>query len=618
MNEILYDSKSELDKFPFGAVATGVPLRFGLRVKSGLKLESLSLILQSDENGDETELRLSPVWTEGGYTRYEGGLASPLPGLYWYHFSALAGGEERTIEKTSDGAAFTAEAPRPWQLTVFSPHYTTPDWIKGGAFYHIFVDRFKSSGRRVEKEGAVLREDWGGLPVYLPDEKGEIKNNDFFGGDLPGVIEKLPYLRELGISCIYLSPIFEAASNHKYDTGDYMKIDPAFGTEADFIVLCEQAAAQGIRVILDGVFNHTGSDSLYFNREGRYDGPGAYNSQTSEYYKWYSFTDWPDKYEAWWGINTLPSLKKNSLEYSFFINGEGGALQKWQRLGASGWRLDVADELSDSFLEALRQRVKTEDSKALVIGEVWEDASNKVAYGYRRHYFEGGQLDGVMNYPFKEAVIAYAHTGQAEFLRDTVEEICENYPKQALDCLMNILGTHDTPRILTALSAKGFATREERAHFALSPQERVRAKTRLRLASLLQFTLPGVPCLYYGDEAGMEGFEDPFNRRCFPWGNEDTALQDWYKRLLAARNSIPAFAGGAYRGLKAENGVFLFSRTSQGSKVLILTNLGGEEFVLPMGAGYNVCLSLNCEENKNSLRVFHEGCAIITIGDGSI
>lgn len=614
MNEILYDSKSELDKFPFGAAAAGVPLRFGLRVKSERELEGLSLILQNDEDGSKTELRLSPVWTEGGYTRYEGGLTSPPPGLYWYHFSALEDGEEKTIEKTANGAAFAKGKPRPWQLTVFSAHYTTPDWIKGGAFYHIFVDRFKSSGRRVEKEGAVLREDWGGLPVYLPDEKGEIKNNDFFGGDLPGIIEKLPYLHELGVSCIYLSPVFEAASNHKYDTGDYLKIDPAFGTEVDFIALCEQAAALGIKIILDGVFNHTGSDSIYFNREERYDSLGAYNSQASKYYKWYSFTDWPDKYEAWWGIYTLPGIKKTSLEYSFFINGEGGVLQKWQRLGVSGWRLDVADELSDSFLEALRQRVKAEDSEALIIGEVWEDASNKAAYGYRRHYFEGRQLDSVMNYPFKEAIIAYVHSGSAEMLRNTVEEICENYPKQALDCLMNILGTHDTPRILTALSGKGFATREERAHFSLSPQEREQAKSRLRLASLLQFTLPGVPCLYYGDEAGMEGFEDPFNRRCYPWGNEDEELRDWYKSLLAARNSIPAFAGGTYRSLKAEDGVFLFSRTGQGSKVLILTNLGGKDFVLPMDVGYRLCLSVNCEQNGNSLRVFHEGCAIIELG----
>ena len=613
MNEILYDSKSELDKFPFGAVPEGVPLRFGLRIKSELEPEGVSLILQNDEDGTKKELRLSPVWTEGGYTRYECGLTAPPPGLYWYRFSARVNGEEKTIEKTPEGAAFAEEAPRPWQLTVFSPHYTTPDWIKGGAFYHIFVDRFKSSGRRVEKEGAVLRDDWGGLPVYLADEKGEIKNNDFFGGDLPGIIEKLPYLRELGVSCIYLSPVFEAASNHKYDTGDYRKIDPAFGDEMDFTALCEQAAALGIKIILDGVFNHTGSDSIYFNREGNYNSSGAYNSKDSDFYKWYSFIDWPDKYEAWWGINTLPSIKKNSLEYSFFINGEGGVLQKWQRLGVSGWRLDVADELSDGFLEALRQRVKAEDSEALIIGEVWEDASNKTAYGYRRHYFEGGQLDSVMNYPFKEAIIAYVHTGRAEPLRDTVEEICENYPKQALDCLMNILGTHDTPRILTALSGKGFATREERAHFSLSAEEYRQAKSKLRVASLLQFTLPGVPCIYYGDEAGVEGFEDPFNRRCYPWGTEDMELRDWYKRLLATRNSISAFAEGAYRTLKAEKGVFLFSRTSHGSKVMILTNLGGEDFVLPMDAGYSLRLAVNCEEHENSLRVFHEGCAIINV-----
>lgn len=615
MDDILFDSRSELDKLPFGAIKAGETARFGIRTAEALKITEVTLVVLNDRDGETTEYELSQVWQEHGYLRFEGCVDFEEKGLFWYHFEVVADGEIRTIEKTADGAQFTEYAPRSWQLCVYASDYTTPDWIMGGAFYHIFVDRFKKVGERQIKTGAVLRNDWGALPYYKPDETGEIKNNDFFGGNLDGVIEKLPYLHELGITCVYLSPIFEAASNHKYDTADYSKIDPSFGDEAVFTQLCTEAEKLGIRIICDGVFNHTGSDSLYFNRSKNYGERGAYNDKNSPYYNWYSFSEWPDKYDAWWGIKTLPQIRKDCPGFRSFITGENGILQKWMSLGAFGWRLDVADELSGNFLRELRKTVKENNPEALIVGEVWEDASNKIAYGNRRHYFEGEELDSVMNYPFKEAIISFIKTRRAEELSEAVEAICENYPKPALDCLMNILGTHDTERILTVLGGRNYETRDEKAQAVLSHEERRHAKSLLRLASTLQFTLPGVPCIYYGDEAGLEGYEDPFNRRCYPWGSEDKELIEWYTRLLQARKSSLAFAGGSYRTLRAENGVFAFTRSHSCHKVLTLVNMGHEEVLFELSEKDKVLIQSNCEQNNNSLRVFSEGCVIVEMGE---
>jgi len=611
MDDILFDSRSELDKLPFGAVAEGTNVRLGIRFAEALKVTEVRLAEIIDADGQRREFELSQVWTEHGYSRFEGSVCFETKGLHWYFFKTVADGAERVVERKASGAGFTDKEPVSWQQSVFSFDYTTPEWIMRGAFYHIFVDRFNKSGFRPSKPGSVLRDDWGGVPNFRPDENGEIRNNDFFGGNLDGVIEKLPYLSELGITCIYLSPVFEAASNHKYDTADYLKIDPAFGDETVFAELCSKAGKLGIRVICDGVFNHTGSDSVYFNREGNYGENGAYRDKESKYYKWYNFIEWPDKYDSWWGVKTLPQIKKECLSFRSFINGDNGVLEKWLYLGAAGWRLDVADELSEGFLRELRKTVKGVNPEALIVGEVWEDASSKISYGSRRHYFEGEELDSVMNYPLKDAIIGYIKTGRAEDLCGTVEALCENYPKPALDCLMNILGTHDTERILTVLSGKSFISREERASAELSEAERTNAKTLLRAASLLQFTLPGVPSIYYGDEAGLEGYEDPFNRRCYPWGSEDTELIEWYKKLLAARKSCVAFAGGDYRTLRAENGVYVFTRYKNSEKAIIAVNWGAEAFSFELSSLDKVLIANNCEQNENGLRVFHEGCAII-------
>ncbi|NLV87237.1 MAG: glycoside hydrolase family 13 protein [Clostridiales bacterium] len=611
MSKVLYNSRSELDKLPFGAVANDEKIRFGIRVCNSCDAQAVSLVFQRDENGEEIRFDLKPVWQYKGYTRFEESLSLKTPDLYWYHFELVCSGETRLIGKTKDGAGFLSSSPEKFQLSVYDKDYKTPQWIKGGLFYHIFVDRFRKKGDSPLKPTAVMRDDWGGVPHFLPDKNGEILNNDFFGGNLEGIIEKLPYFQKLGVSCLYLSPIFEAASNHKYDTGDYMKIDPSFGNDDTLRKLCSEAKKYGIRVILDGVFNHTGSDSRYFNRNGSYGELGAYQSKDSKYYDWYSFTEFPDKYESWWGIKTLPQVREENPSFLNYICGEKGVLEKWMSLGAAGWRLDVADELPDIFLEKLRERVKAEDEEALVIGEVWEDASKKLAYGKRRRYFQGAQLDSVMNYPFKNAIINFIKGGNAEVFQETVESICENYPKPSLDCLMNGLGTHDTARILTVLSGKEYPSREERAAALFSDGELQNAKELLRLASFLQFTLPGVPCIYYGDEVGLYGYEDPFNRRCYPWGNEDTELLSWYERLSGARHSCPAFAGGEYKTLKAKDSVFIFLRENGSKKALCAMNMGAGDLILETAEHDRFLIGHNCLENSGRITINPRGCALL-------
>lgn len=613
MSDVLFNCRSELDKLPFGAVAAGKKIRFGIRLAEELLPESVFLVVVCDFNSEVRRFPLKLVWSNDGYARYEGSASLETYGLYWFYFVFTENGTEHNIEKTDNGAAVTDSPPQCWQLSVYSSDYTTPQWIKGGVFYHIFVDRFYRLAPMPVKNDAVSREDWGGIPCYIPNDQGEILNNDFFGGNLDGIRAKLPYLRELGVSCLYLSPIFEAQSNHKYDTGDYMRIDPSFGDDDSFKRLCSEAREKGIHVILDGVFNHTGSNSRYFNRNGCYDELGAYQSKQSRYYNWYSFTEYPDEYDSWWGIKTLPTVQKENEGFSNLVFGENGVLGKWMSLGADGWRLDVADELADSFLTHLREAVKRKNPDALIIGEVWEDASNKVSYGKRRHYFEGNQLDSVMNYPFKNAITEYIMGGSAEAIRETVETIYENYPKPALDCLMNILGTHDTPRILTVLGGESFATRDDRAKAQLYGDKLEIAKSRLMLASVLQFTLPGVPCIYYGDEALLQGYEDPFNRRCYPWGNKDAELIGWYKQLSNLRQGHSVYAGGKYRTLVAENGVFAFIRFMVEDKVMTLINLGEKDVAVDVTQEESILLQRLCVKNENSLRVLNGGCAVVKL-----
>ncbi len=589
---MVYNSRLPLCKTPFGAVAAGENVSFRLRAPRSWGLLRAVLCISHEFGGEDFEVPLGWSGLEGSDDVYSGELdTAGLLGPVWYYFrlerpdgrsdyfgnnDACAGGE---------GRRYSAD-PRPYQLTVSQPEEEAPDWYGRGMTYQIFPDRFRRKGIP-DPSGIVgdriVHKNWSDCPNFLPDENGEIKNRDFFGGNIAGIREKLPYLKSLGVKTIYFSPIFEAASNHRYDTADYTKVDPMFGTQEQFEAFCSEAGKLGIRVILDGVFNHTGYDSVYFNARGTYDSVGARQSRESPYYGWYDFTNWPDSYSSWWGVYTLPQVNESDPDYmDFIIENRDSVVRRWLRAGASGWRLDVADELPDKFIERLRHAAREEKRDAVIIGEVWEDASNKISYGRRRKYFLGRELDGVMNYPFRDKLIGYLLGGASEEFAEAMEHLRENYPRRNFYNLMNSLGTHDTPRILTVLGAKPEDwqnDRRTRARLSLPPTRRELAKKLLKIGAAVLFAFPGSPCVYYGDEAGLEGYEDPFNRRGYPWGHEDKELISWFSLLSNTRNSSEALQAGDIRFLPCCSGAVLAFERALGQDRAVIAANRGEELV---------------------------------------
>ncbi|MBR3289216.1 MAG: glycoside hydrolase family 13 protein, partial [Clostridia bacterium] len=441
---------------PFGAVAAGTAVHFRVRLPVQWHCSAVSLRLwQSEQPLREDGMFWAGRTEDDASEWWECHFTPTEPALYHYDFRLETQDGVCTLTRGRGGAADLSgsEGGDRWQLTCFAADFVTPDWLCGGVMYQIFPDRFAASG--TPKAGVptdrVLHGSWDEEPQWRPDEQGEIRNNDYFGGDLKGIEEKLDYLSSLGVTCLYLNPIFEAHSNHRYNTADYRRIDPMLGTEDDLRRLCAAAKKRGIRILLDGVFSHTGSDSRYFNKEGRYDTIGAYQSTESPYFSWYHFTRWPDEYGGWWGIRTLPEVEEGHPDYLAYMTGEDGVIRSWMKSGIGGWRLDVADELPDVFLDALREAVKAEDPDGLVLGEVWEDASCKHSYGHLRRYLLGRQLDSVMNYPFCGAILDFLRGGSSADFQETVGSIVENYPPQVTRLLMNHIGTHDTERALTAL-----------------------------------------------------------------------------------------------------------------------------------------------------------------------
>ncbi len=578
MGFVPYNSRDSFFKDKFGSVAVGEKIHFRLCLPRSFCCSGAYLMLRRDDGtfaecpmlwagmcGDDAEL-----WDI--FTEIE------KEGLYWYHFDFLTSYGRSSVFETSDGVggfSMSYGASNDWQLTVTEKDFTTPDWLKGGIIYQIFPDRFYNSGtpKYGVPDDRILRSDWGGEPHWRPTPDGKVLNNDFFGGDLKGIEEKLSYLKSLGVTCIYLNPIFEAHSNHRYDTADYSKIDPVLGTEEDFTSLCQAAKNMGIHIILDGVFSHTGADSVYFNKNGRYKTSGAYNSKESPYYKWYKFTKYPEKYQSWWGFVTLPEVIEEGEEYRQFINGEGGIIEKWLSLGADGFRLDVADELPDIFIDELRVRLKKSKPQALLMGEVWEDATTKHSYGARRRYLLGSQFDSVMNYPFANAVIDFCRNGRAEAFMSSIMSIVENYPKQCLDVMMNHIGTHDTERAITKITGESCEYRDrlwQSNHFLGEKYEK--GVALLKCAAAIQYTLPGVPSVYYGDEAGLEGYKDPFNRGCYPWGNENKALVDFYRQLGKIRRENPVFAKGNFIPVSSMLGCIAYRRADENGDIMVIVN----------------------------------------------
>lgn len=579
-----FNSRKIECKSPYGAVKCGEKLSLHFPIASWVSVDKMYVFIRLGDVSTPVEMRFEK--SENGFSVYTADYVFDVAGIYYYRFEMRNRDGVWYYGRGENGESVCGENLPEWQLTVYKSTYKTPDFAKGNIIYHIFVDRFNRADGVKTKRKYRLHESFSESPEVVSAD-GKYYADDFFGGNFNGIREKLDYLEELGVGIIYLSPIFKAYSNHRYDTGDYLKVDELLGTEDDFKRLLDAAHEKGMKIILDGVFNHSGADSLYFNKFGTYDSLGAYQSKSSPYYDWYYFKKFPDEYACWWGCDNVPDLNKSNKDYRALVFGKNGVVEKWQKLGADGWRLDVVDELPIDFVNLLIKKIKSVNKDALVIGEVWEDASTKVSYGELRPYLLGDQLDGTMNYPFMNAIIAYVRDGDEKFFKDTVQSILENYPKETVYCLMNSLGTHDTVRIINALSdvrAHGWS-KTHKLGYKLPDSEYEKAKKKLYLASVLQFTLPGIPSIFYGDEAGLQGFDDPINRRPYPWGSEDKEILEHYRKLGRIRRENRAVFSGGFN-MRDENGLVAYERAGGDDEILIAVNAGTDDKTLFINKKY--------------------------------
>lgn len=578
---ICHNSFISTYRTPFGAVRNGTEVN--LAIEADLQYTKCTLRIWEPDSKE----RLVVMNRNGRL--FKSSIFVKNTGLYWYYFILQT--EKETVyycakESFTGGTGCAIKSPGgSFQITVYDKNFSVPQWFKGSVMYQIFPDRFCREGIHYIDDGTrILHKDWEEKPYIL---KNGACSQDFFGGNFEGIISKLQYLKELGIDVLYINPIFESSSNHRYDTGDYIKTDYMLGSEDAFKELVDKADKLNIKIILDGVFNHTGSDSVYFNKYNNYKSLGAFQSENSPYYEWYSFEKFPDKYKAWWGIKTLPDVDEEVKSYQDFIFGnENSVIDKWMNLGVAGWRLDVADELPDVFLNEFYKKEKEINKDSVLIGEVWEDASNKISYGKLRNYCSGYMFDSFMNYPLRNLLVDFITYGHRERgfehksidgagLGDRIMNLYSNYPRDIFYSLMNFLGTHDTNRILTILEEWPFenmlSKKEQRVYEPDESMRRVGIK-RLKLAYAFIACFPGVPCIYYGDETYLEGYRDPFNRGTYPWGHEDKEGIKFFSRLNMLRRSFRVFKEGDLSILKAEEDLFCYERKCSGQRLIFMFN----------------------------------------------
>ena len=575
--DCLFNSCDTYYKRPFGALPAGQTLHLALTIPQELGYVDPHLVLQKEGPGDVPVFyRMNFDGQTPGINHFSVDVQVHDVGLYFYYFDLYTDFRRIYRGKMGQGVLSWQDGER-WQLTVCEPGFETPECVKGGVFYQIFPDRFCEGveNKHIPFADRFYQADKHAEPAWEPNETGGLLNNDYFGGDLKGIQLKLPYLHQLGVTYLYLNPIFEAHSNHRYNTANYRNVDPLLGTNQDFEDLCREAARFGIRIILDGVFSHTGSDSLYFNREGRYGSGGAWRDEHSPYRSWYDFAPWyKGGYRSWWGFETLPEVNEEDPSYVAFITGKGGVIDTWLNRGAAGFRLDVADELPDSFIEKIRAAVKAHGEDKLLIGEVWEDATTKYGFGQRRTYLLGKGLDSVMNYPFKNAVLDFVRGKPAEDAMDEILSICDHYPAPALHTALNFLSTHDTERAMTVIAdepanGRGRAWQSGRSVTGEAYEEGL---ILLKMAYAIIFTLPGVPCVYYGDEIAMQGYRDPFNRGFYLWDSHEERLRPVISQLAELRRTCDAFREGELRVLRAEGGILHYQRVGEDETAEIIAN----------------------------------------------
>ena len=572
----LINYNSWQNKAPFGAIKINQGVRISVEGNESYDLVNIKWIILKDENkiGEVDLVRESKKYYQGEFNGFN------ETGLYFYYFEVEANiyGNKRTFiygKNHEDGyvCEYSYENLNKYQITVHED-FEIPSWYKEGVMYNIFVDRFNNGNRNKKpsnpKKNSFIYANWSDEPMYIKDKNGDVIRWDFHGGNLKGIIDKLPYLSKIGVSIIYLSPIFESSSNHKYNTGDYKKIDPMFGDEEILKELIEKANKKGINIILDGVFSHTGADSKYFNKFGNYDEVGAYQSKDSKYSSWYTFNDFPDDYKCWWGVKDLPNVNELNKSYmDYIIYDEDSVINKWTGMGIKGWRLDVADELPTEFIKEIRKELKKNDAESVLVGEVWEDASNKITYNERRNYLVGNQLDSVMGYPFRDNIVSFLKGNiTSKELNNKFMTIKENYPKESFKANLNLISSHDVARIKTELNYD---------------------EAMVKLAVATQMTFEGVPYIYYGDEAGLCGGTDPDNRKTYPWKNEDEDMIEFYKEAINTRKKYSVLTNGDTEFIDTnDDDVFGYIRfNDKCEKILILINRSLE----------NKNISINIKEN---------------------
>ena len=580
--QVIHDSQSNKYRRPFGAVQVGEKVKLSIDISKDIMVA----VQLTYFDGVRLNIGMEKEYLNDGSFRYSTEIdTSNTLGVLEYYFILIDGYNRLYYGNNDEALGGIGQIynynPVPYQITVYE-NYNIPSWYKEGVIYQILVDRFyngnESKSINEPKENSFIYGRWDDSPMYIKDNFGKVLRWDFYGGNLKGIIEKLDYIKSLGANIIEMSPIFKSLSCHKYDTEDYEVVDEMFGTNEDFKELCRIAKSKGIRIILDGVFSYTSSNSKYFNKSGKYGEIGAYQSPNSKYYDWYKFRTYPYQYESWWGMDTRPNLNTLNEGYlDYIINGKESIIRKWIELGASGWKLNVTDELPDEFIELIKNKINESSEEGVLLGDVWEDASNKISYSKRRKYLLGKEIDSVTNYPLRESLINFIKGYiKSNKFKKKIMSLYENYPMEAFYANINISSTNDTERILTVLNGN---------------------IDLLKLLIVMQIILPGVPSIYYGDEVGLTGGKEPDNRKSYPWGKEKEEIITFYRKIISIRNKENAIKKGDFKIYDTDLEICYFERNYENDKIMVFINVSEKEKVVE-NTSVNGNYSDLFEENK--------------------
>lgn len=606
---------------PKDSIRQGSKIKFTLMLKDELGFaEELKVYgFRKEEKCKIVELTYQKK--KEGISYFTGNTIIDTIGVHYFFISLQLNGQTCFIRLKEETAQLSHEiankevdlAKDYWRITVYDAQFHVPDWAKGKVMYQIFVDRFyrNTSVSLPEMKGRILHKDWKEEIIWRPDEQGNIKNNDFFAGNLKGIEEKLDEIQDLGFDILYLSPIGWSQSNHRYDTSDYEKVDPYVGCNQDLKDLCQAAHQRNMYIILDAVFNHTGNDSKYFNEYGNFPTLGAFQSKESPYYEWYK-KNHENGFEYWWGFPNLPVCNPNNPDWVNYICGEGGILDKWFALGIDGIRLDVLDELPESLIYQIRQAAKRNRPDAFLIGEVWENAILKEENRKQREYLLGTGVDSVMNYPFADAILKYIRFGDDTYLKQTYDEILHDYPEPCISVLMNSLSTHDITRAITTLAGEGIEYNQYQWTWdigdkprewqyqkdTLTQEQYELGVARFKLATILQMVSPGIPCVFYGDEIGMYGYKDPFNRKPYSWDNQDKEVKAFMKWIITMMKQYHFFGLNKNPIREGNENILELELTSDTNQLRIYLNRTNQPIRMEKKEEYKQIFYLNSTEEE--------------------